>query len=171
MAFFLSGVLENVRALALSGRARPLLYHVVMGPVRYTTTMSAVAFALGLATAQSPASVRDGVYSDAQAVRGATLYQTACASCHGNKLQGKGPTPALVGSDFVMDWSGMTVGDLFDKMQTSMPADKPGSLSREQNASLVAYLLDANKFPSGTSELSSSAELLRQIRFEAAPAK
>jgi hypothetical protein len=70
-----------------------------------------------------------------------------------------------------MDWSGMTVGDLFDKLQTSMPADKPGSLSREQNASLVAYLLNANKFPSGMAELSSDAEKLRQIRFDAAPAK
>jgi S-disulfanyl-L-cysteine oxidoreductase SoxD len=142
-----------------------------MGPERHTKIALAAAFVLGLAAAQSPASVWDGVYSDAQAGRGATLYRTACASCHGDKLQGKGPTPALAGSDFVMDWSGMTVGDLFDKMQTSMPADKPGSLSREENASLVAYLLSANKFPSGTAELSSDADRLRQIRFEAAPAK
>jgi mono/diheme cytochrome c family protein len=130
-----------------------------------------MAFLLGLAAAQSPASVWDGVYSDRQAGRGAALYQTACASCHGDKLQGKGQTPALTGSDFVMDWSGMTVGDLFDKIQTSMPADKPGSLSREQNTSLLAYLLSVNKFPSGPTELSSDAERLRQIRFEAAPTK
>ena len=70
-----------------------------------------------------------------------------------------------------MDWSGMTVGDLFDKLQTSMPADKPGSLGREQNASLVAYLLNANKFPSGEAELASDAERLQKIRFEAAPAR
>ena len=139
-----------------------------MRPARY---ILAVTFVLGLAAAQSPVSVRDGVYSDAQAARGAALYQTACASCHGDKLQGKGQTPALTGSDFIMDWTGMTVGDLFDKMQTSMPADKPGSLSREQNASLVAYLLSANKFPSGKAELSSDPERLRQIRFEAVPAK
>ena len=142
-----------------------------MKPARHTKIIPAVAFVLGLAAAQSPVSVWDGVYSDAQAARGDALYRTACASCHGDKLQGKGQTPSLMGSDFTMDWRGMTVGDLFDKMQTSMPADKPGSLSREQNASLVAYLLSANKFPSGTAELSSDAERLRQIRFEAAPAK
>jgi mono/diheme cytochrome c family protein len=142
-----------------------------MGAARDTKIVLAMAFVLGLGAAQSTASVWDGVYSDPQAGRGAALYQTACASCHGGKLQGKGQTPALMGSDFVMDWSGMTVGDLFDKMQTSMPADKPGSLSREQNASLVAYLLSANKFPSGKAELASDAERLRQIRFEAAPAK
>jgi mono/diheme cytochrome c family protein len=126
---------------------------------------------LGLAVAQSPASVWNGVYSDEQAARGATLYQAACASCHGDKLQGKGQTPALMGSDFTMNWDGMTVADLFDKMQTSMPADKPGSLSRGQNASLVAYLLNVNKFPSGAAELSDDPDRLRQIRFEAAPAK
>jgi S-disulfanyl-L-cysteine oxidoreductase SoxD len=142
-----------------------------MGPARHTKIILAAGFVLGLAAAQSPSSVWDGVYSEGQAARGAALYQTACASCHGDKLQGKGQTPALTGSDFTMDWSGMTVGDLFDKMQTSMPADKPGSLSREQNASLVAFLLSANKFPSGTAELSSDAERLRQIRFEAAPPK
>ena len=131
----------------------------------------AMASVLGPAIAQSPVSVWDGVYSDQQAGRGAALYQTMCASCHGDKLQGKGQTPALIGSDFVMNWSGMTVGDLFDKIQTSMPADKPGNLSRDQNASLVAYLLSANKFPSGSVELSSEAERLRQIRLEAAPAK
>ncbi len=142
-----------------------------MESTQHAKIILAVAFALGLAFAQSPASVWNGVYSDAQAGRGAALYQTACASCHGDKLQGKGQTPTLVGSDFVMDWSGMTVGDLFDKIQTSMPADKPGSLSREQNVTLLAYLLSANKFPSGKADLSSDAERLRQIRFEAAPAK
>ena len=142
-----------------------------MGPAQNAKIILAMAFVLGLAAAESPASVWDGVYSDAQAGRGAVLYETACASCHGDKLQGKGQTPALMGSDFVMNWSGMTVGDLFDKIQTSMPADKPGSLSREQNASLVAYLLSANKFPSGKAELSSDAERLQQIRFEVAPAK
>ena len=142
-----------------------------MGWTRRKKIILAAAFVLGLAVAQSPASVWDGVYSDQQAGRGAALYQTACASCHGDKLQGKGQTPALTGSDFVMNWTGMTVGDLFDKIQTSMPADKPGSLSREQNASLLAYLLSANKFPAGKAELSNDAERLRQIRFEATPAK
>ena len=48
-----------------------------------------------------------------------------------------------------------------------MPADQPGHLSREQNAALLAYILSANKFPAGAAELSTDANLLRQIRFEA----
>src|SRR5579863_8828464 len=84
-------------------RARPLLYHVVMRLARDAKILLAVAFALGFAGAQSPASVWDGVYSEGQAGRGAALYQTTCASCHGDKLQGKGQTPALAGADFVMN--------------------------------------------------------------------
>jgi len=133
--------------------------------------MLAGAFALASAGGQPQASVRDGVYSVEQAERGAALYQKQCGSCHGDKLQGKGPTPPLAGSDFTMNWDGMTVGDLFDKIQASMPADKPGSLSREQNASLIAHILSINKFPSGAADLSNDVERLRQIRFEDAKSK
>src|SRR4051812_24555611 len=117
-----------------------------MGRTAKTMILLAGAFALASAGAQSPPSIWDGVYSEAQAARGAALYQTQCASCHGDKLQGKGPTPPLAGPDFTMNWEGMTVGDLFDKIHASMPADKPGSLSREQNASLIAHILSVNNF-------------------------
>jgi mono/diheme cytochrome c family protein len=129
------------------------------------------AIALGLLQAQGPASVWDGIYSAEQAQRGETLYRQECASCHGEKLEGRGQAPPLTGADFTMDWNGTTVGDLFEKMQTTMPADQPGRLSREQNATILAFILSANKFPSGTAELPSEAERLRQIRFEAAQGK
>jgi S-disulfanyl-L-cysteine oxidoreductase SoxD len=112
------------------------------------------------------ASVWDGVYSEEQAGRGAGLYRQECVSCHGQKLEGRGQAPPLAGTDFATDWNGMTLDDLFEKMQTSMPADQPGHLSREQNAALLAYILSANKFPAGASELSTDADRLRQIRFE-----
>ena len=129
------------------------------------------AMALGLLRAQGPASVWDGIFSAEQAGRGAPLYRQECASCHGEKLEGRGQAPPLAGSDFTMDWNGMTVGDLFEKMQTSMPADQPGHLSREQNLTLLAFILNANKFPAGAADLSTDVERLRQIRFEAAKGK
>jgi mono/diheme cytochrome c family protein len=127
--------------------------------------------ALGLARAQAPASVRDGIYSIDQARRGESLYRQECASCHGEKLEGRGQAPPLTGDEFVMDWNGMTVGDLFQKMQTSMPADRPGHLSPEQNAMLLAYILTSNKYPSGSGDLPADADRLRLIRFEAALGK
>lgn len=124
---------------------------------------------MGLVWAQ--ASVWDGIYSPEQARKGEELYRQECASCHGEKLEGRGQAPPLTGGDFTMDWNGMTLGDLFEKMQTSMPADKPGHLSREQNATLLAFILSANKFPAGAAELPTDAERLRQVRFEAAKGK
>lgn len=126
--------------------------------------------AMGLAQpvlfAQAASSTRDGVYSADQQQRGKTSYGTLCASCHGDDLGGSGPTPALSGDDFIGNWSGQTVGDLFNKLQTTMPATKPGSLTREQTADLVAYILSANKFPVGKSDLPTDADSLKKIQFE-----
>jgi len=48
-----------------------------------------------------------------------------------------------------------------------MPNDDPGSLSRQQSADYLAYILLANRFPAGKSELAIDIEMLKQIRFEA----
>ena len=112
-------------------------------------------------------SVWDGVYSDQQAARGETGYSSSCASCHGKSLEGRGQTPPLVGGDFIANWNGRQLDDLFEKIQESMPADRPGQLSRPQNAAVLAYILKINKFPAGSAELSTEADALKRIRFDA----
>jgi mono/diheme cytochrome c family protein len=121
--------------------------------------------------AQQSASVWDGVYTHEQADRGKALYSKECASCHGAALDGNGTAPSLAGSDFTGNWNGQTADDLFEKMQTSMPADEPGRLSREQNADILAFLFLSNGFPTGSKELPAEAAALQQIRFEAAKTK
>jgi hypothetical protein len=56
-------------------------------------------------------------------------------------------------------------------MQASMPADHPGSLSREQNAAILAFILRFNNFPAGQTELRTDADWLARIRFTAAKPK
>ena len=112
-------------------------------------------------------SVWDGVYTDQQAARGETGYSSSCASCHGKALEGRGQTPPLAGSDFTANWNGRPLDDLFEKIQDSMPADRPGQLSRPQNAAVLAYILKSNKFPAGSAELSTEADALKRIRFDA----
>jgi mono/diheme cytochrome c family protein len=114
-----------------------------------------------------PASVWDGIYSSDQAQRGAAGYRTACASCHGDNLEGTGQNPPLSGRDFTSNWNGMSVGDLFEKIQVSMPADRPGKLSRIQNAEILAYILKVNAFPAGDRDLTTDAEALKSIQFQA----
>jgi quinoprotein glucose dehydrogenase len=119
-------------------------------------------------SAQSPErSVWDGVYSVEQAKRGETLYANNCASCHGSALGGGESAPALTGGEFFANWNGLTLGDLFDRIRVSMPADRPGKLSREQNADVLAFMLSVSQFPAGKTELEHQSEILKQIRFEA----
>jgi mono/diheme cytochrome c family protein len=112
-------------------------------------------------------SVWAGVYTGEQASRGAMLYREACASCHGPTLLGGEMAPALVGTDFMSNWNGLSVGDLVERIRVSMPQNDPGSLSRQRTAGLVAYLLQANRFPPGQTELPGEDELLKQIKIEA----
>ena len=114
-----------------------------------------------------PRSVWDGVYTQEQAERGHSLYTQHCTSCHGDALTGGEVAPPLAGGDFLANWNGLTVGDLFERIRRSMPQDDPGRLSRQQNSDVVAYMLSFNKFPAGKTELAHDTELLKQIRIEA----
>jgi quinoprotein glucose dehydrogenase len=118
------------------------------------------------APTQGP-SVWDGVYNKEQAERGRKLYRGQCASCHGETLSGGESAPPLAGGEFLSSWNGLTVGDLFERIRVTMPQDDPGTLSRQENADIISYILSVNKFPSGKTELQQKTEQLKQIRIEA----
>jgi mono/diheme cytochrome c family protein len=124
-----------------------------------------------IALAWAEPSVWDGVYSSEQAKRGQALYSKACASCHRADLEGHGPTPSLAGSEFRDRWDGQTLDELFEKMQATMPADHPGSVSREDNAAILAFILRSNEMPAGEKDLPADSESLAKIHFTAAKSK
>lgn len=111
-------------------------------------------------------SVWDGVYTAAQADGGHQLYGQQCASCHGNSLEGRDDAPPLTGIDFLSNWNGLTVGDLFERIRKTMPKDKPGTLSHETITGVLAYMLNFNGFPAGKAELPQQPEQLRLIRID-----
>ncbi|HEV2201185.1 MAG TPA: cytochrome c [Bryobacteraceae bacterium] len=112
-------------------------------------------------------SVWDGVYTADQANRGRALFGQECAVCHGDSLTGADEAPALIGGAFLANWDGLTVGDLFERIRISMPANSPGKLNREKVADILSYLLAMNRFPAGNSELDRRTEVLKEIRIEA----
>jgi cytochrome c len=112
-------------------------------------------------------SVWDGVYTDEQAERGHAVYHSQCEVCHGESLTGGDEVPALAGPQFLSNWNGLTMGDLFERIRKTMPANDPGRLTSQQNADVLAYVLSFNMFPAGKAELPHEAELLKQIRIEA----
>lgn len=104
----------------------------------------------GMAPARLPAA--PAFYTEAQAEQGAAIYGERCAMCHGAMLEGTYETPALTGK-FVANWAGRPVGDLYDYLGRAMPQFAPGSLSGEDNARVLAYLLKANGYRAGQTAL------------------
>ena len=116
---------------------------------------------------QGSRSLWDGVYTQEQAKRGEEAYREGCARCHGADLMSGDAVRPLAGTEFLSTWNAKTLGDLFDRIRTTMPADKPGTLNRQQISDIVAYILSTNKFPAGKTEVETQSDLLKQIRFDA----
>jgi cytochrome c5 len=130
-----------------------------------TTLAATVALAAG-APALSKGS-RSGVYTAEQADEGARVYAMKCAMCHGTRLEGTVETPGLVGK-FVANWADRPLADLFDYLARAMPQGSPGTLTPQDNARLVAFILRANGAPVGKAPLPADAAALRRMAFDAA---
>jgi len=111
-------------------------------------------------------SVWDGVYTEDQAKQGQAYYNSECASCHGDQLNGGEMAPPLAGGEFMSNWNGLTVGDLFERIRTGMPPGNPAKVGRDAKVQIVSYMLQFNKFPAGKTELPAQTEALKQIKLE-----
>lgn len=131
------------------------------------TLLVSFGYSLAAAVGQPAASksVWDGAYTAAQSARGEEAYKADCASCHGEMLDGSGQAPPLSDREFKTNWNDAPLFDLFDRLHATMPADRPGQLSRERIGDIVAFLLKANGFPAGTQELPTGDDALKTIRF------
>lgn len=134
-------------------------------------TVAALAVAAllpGEGGAQAPSrSTWDGIYSGEQAARGAELYMGACAQCHGPQMGGIDAAPALTGGAFASNWNGVLLSDMVERIRVSMPQNSPGTLSRQQVADVLSYILRANGFPPGEKALPRQTAFLKQIAYEA----
>jgi cytochrome c5 len=105
--------------------------------------------------------VADGVYTDAQASRGAAAYDVACSNCHRPDLSG-GTGPALKEQRFARIYAGKDLKTLYTKIATTMPRGTPASLADDVYVDIVAHVLKENGFKAGTHEL--TADGLEAIR-------
>ena len=117
--------------------------------------------------AQQARTAKDGVFTDAQAARGKAIFNMRCALCHGERLEGAAGPP-LAGQEFLGPRDSQPLADVFEKINATMPADAPGTLEPQQVADVVAFILQANQFPAGRTELAPAAAALKQITITAA---
>jgi cytochrome c len=99
-----------------------------------------------------------GVFTNAQAARGEETYMTICVGCH--------PAGTYTGKTFVTSWGNRPLSDLFSIIKNNMPKVDPGTLSPEETAQVIAYILKSNGVPAGKSELPAQVAPLKNIRIE-----
>ena len=148
----------------MSPRARRRALVAVLLPVACFLLLQA-------AHAQASRTVWDGVYTDAQAERGRAAYQETCVGCHRDDLRGDNTAPSLVGESFMFLWGDMEVGELAARIQKLMPPERPGSLSAQTYVDIVAFVLQKNALPAGSTDLRPDPAALHILITAARPAK
>ena len=113
---------------------------------------------LGMAGLQEMQSTTAGVYTPPQAARGEELYMSVCVSCH--------PAGTYKAAGFRATWTGRPLSELYDQIKEKMPKNDPASLTPDECAQVLAYLLKINGLPAGETELSSDIAKLKKIRIE-----
>jgi mono/diheme cytochrome c family protein len=134
--------------------------------MKKTIALVALAAAATLLFGQGAKKASDGIYTKAQADSGKGVYAGKCASCHGSSLEGGDVPPALAGGTFMANWGTLPVDALFDRIRTGMPPGQEGSLSRDQTAQIVSFILDFNGYPAGQSPLPTQDEVLKGITLD-----
>lgn len=88
------------------------------------------------------------------ASNGGAVYAAQCASCHGEKLQGR-VGPPLGRAELAARYPG---ADLAAKIQKTMPPDKQGSLSAGQSADIATWIRQNAQATPATAAAESKAD-------------
>jgi mono/diheme cytochrome c family protein len=110
----------------------------------------------GLAAQNGARTIRDGVFSPAQATRGERLFESICINCH-EIAEFTGPDAYLEEVENKPLW------DTFEYVWSEMPEDDPASLSPEEYAAVLAYIFSVYGMPSGEADLPIDRDSLRAI--------
>jgi mono/diheme cytochrome c family protein len=112
--------------------------------------------ALAALAQDSRRTVRDGVYSAAQAERGEQLFESICMNCHEvAEFTGAGA--------YLDDVEGKPLWETFEYVWAEMPEDEPASLNPEDYAAVLAYVFSIYGLPSGSKDLPIDRESLGAI--------
>lgn len=102
------------------------------------------------------------LYTEEQAANGTALFKKVCVECH---------EPAdYTGSAFREKWNGQRMIDLYEEIRVKMPDDKPGSLTRDEYAEALAYILKQNGLPAGPMKVAPDSAAMSAVKLEFPPA-
>lgn len=110
----------------------------------------------GFLLAADETTSKAALYTADQATAGKKVYADECAQCHGDDLSGMAG-PALKGPHFASPKANFKVSDIYDIVVHNMPATAPGSLTEEQYVNVMAFLLQENGMPAGSTKLTAAS--------------
>ena len=99
-----------------------------------------------------------GIYTKDQAAKGEDIYFALCVTCHA-----KG---TYAGPSFKTNWNNRPLWDLWDWISNKMPKNDPGSLAPAEVVQVMAYILQQNKMPAGTTPLPPNEKTLYGIKIQ-----
>ena len=111
---------------------------------------------LGAAAQDGQRTIRDGVFSAAQAARGERLFESICMNCHEI-------TEFTAAGAYLEEVEGKPLWETFEYIWAEMPEDEPGSLNPEDYADVLAYIFSIYGLPSGAAALPINRESLEAI--------
>jgi S-disulfanyl-L-cysteine oxidoreductase SoxD len=118
--------------------------------------VAGVATMLGVVAQDGQRTIRDGVFSAAQAARGERLFESICMNCHEI-------TEFTAAGAYLEEVEGKPLWETFEYIWAEMPEDEPGSLNPEDYADVLAYIFSIYGLPSGAASLAIDRESLEAI--------
>lgn len=137
--------------------AAVVLMAAVDGPRESTLSATSVGSLVAAVTAKDSVPL----YSEEQATAGATIFSKICAECHEKK--------DITGENFRAKWTGRPLFDLYELVRSTMPDSNPGSLSREDYANALAYILKLNGVPAGPSAVMPDSTSMKGAKLDLPP--
>ena len=95
------------------------------------------------------------MYTAEQLTSGTALYEKLCRDCHEDA--------DYTNEKFRTKWNGRTLYDLYEDIRTKMPEDNPNSLTRDQYAEAMAYVLKLNGVPAGPNRVAPNDSAMKAI--------
>ena len=128
------------------------------------TLAAAIVLAMAAAPTARSQPAAAPTFTAEQVDRGRAVYGRNCTDCHGTTLDnGEFGGPVLKGGFFRQKWAPVGVGALYSFTKGLMPPDRPGGLTDQNYADLIAYILSNNGYTPGDKELPTDASAMQNM--------
>jgi cytochrome c5 len=121
---------------------------------------TALALSATVAPGSSPQkTTNDGIYTKEQADGAKAKFDKICADCHAFTVAAKKKEKDVPLGDepFTKNWDGRTLGEMVTTIALTMPNDGSAVVTEDEAVDLVAYVLQQNGFPAGSTPLTKTS--------------